>query len=257
MIVAITALKGYAIEASDGRIGAVSDFLFSDETWKLRWLVVDTGTWLTGRKVLIHPSAIGGADHVRQNLQVKLTTAQVKAAPDILEEQPVSRQHEARLYNHYGWDPLWEGSSSFPASAMSYSPLGLPPYLAPVTSHAPEAVEQTTEDGDPHLRSCAEVKGYHIHATDGDIGHVETFLVDDTAWSIRYIVVDTRNWWPGQQVLLSPAAVREVSWGEHQIRVDVTRAQVKAGPQWDPAGAIDQDYEQRLHAHYGWRGFGW
>ena len=112
-----SALKGYAIEASDGRIGTVGDFLFDDRTWKVRWLVVDTGTWLTGRKVLVHPSAIGRADYERRELSVSLTKSQVKGSPDILQDQPVSQQMERRLYDYYGWDPYW-GDNYFGMGSM-------------------------------------------------------------------------------------------------------------------------------------------
>ena len=100
-----SALKGYRIEARDGAIGIVSDFLFDDRTWKVRWLVVDTGNWLTGRLVLVHPSAIGRANYIERVLPVRLTKAQVEASPDVLQDRPVSRQNEFNLNDYYGWDP--------------------------------------------------------------------------------------------------------------------------------------------------------
>ena len=60
------------------------------------------------------------------------------------------------------------------------------------------------ERDDPHLRSSRAVTGYHIQATDGDLGHVEDFIVDDHSWTIRYMVLDTTNWWPGKKVLVAP-----------------------------------------------------
>ena len=65
---------------------------------------------------------------------------------------------------------------------------------------------------DPHLRSSAAVTGYHIQATDGDIGHVEDFLLDDRSWTIRFMVVDTTNWWAGEKVLIAPAWIERVDW---------------------------------------------
>ena len=103
-----SALDGYAIEASDGRIGSVSDFLFEDTSWKVRWLVVDTGGWLSGRKVLLPLSALGKLDPSLRQFPVKLTMQQVKDSPDIDTDRPVSRQHETHIYGHYGWNPYWD-----------------------------------------------------------------------------------------------------------------------------------------------------
>ncbi len=250
MLEVISALKGYAIEASDGGIGAVGDFLFDDEAWKVRWLVVDTGTWLTERKVLVHPSAVKRADDDRRAFVVKLTKAQVEGSPDILQDQPVSRQMQRQLYDYYGWDALWSGGY---VGAMA-APLSAPPYLGVDLTREAAEVASTAHDRDPHLRSIAEVTGYRIDATDGEIGHVENFFIHSTTWGVAYLMVDTRNWWPGKHVLMSPQAVKEIDWSERHIRLNVTRDKVKASPPWDPLTLMDQPYMRRLHAHYGWPG---
>jgi sporulation protein YlmC with PRC-barrel domain len=243
-----SALKGYAIEASDGRIGTVDDFLFDDRTWKIRWLVVDTGSWLTGRKVLIHPSAIGRADYERRQLSVSLTKSQVKGSPDLLQDQPVSQQMERSLYDYYGWDP-YSGSSNF-GMGLIEAPLSPSAYFAETALHENADIVLGLNDGDPHLRSVAAVTGYHIHASDGQIGHIENFLIDDATWDIRYLIIDMKNWWPGKHVLMSPYAVREISWSKHQVRLDVSSEQVKSSLPWDPLDMIDRGYEKRLHSHY-------
>jgi hypothetical protein len=101
------------------------------------------------------------------------------------------------------------------------------------------------------------VVGFHIQATDGPMGHVENFLVDDETWGIRYLIIDTKNWWPGQHVLISPYAVRAISWSDRDVTLDVTRDKVKSSPVWEPAEMIERDYEERLHGYYGWPGYGW
>jgi sporulation protein YlmC with PRC-barrel domain len=258
MLIAGSALKGYAIEASDGRIGTVKTLLFDDTTWKIRWLVIDTGNWLSGRLVLVHPSVIGTPDHEGQHLPVRLSKAQVEASPDIEQDRPVTMQMQSDLYSYYGWDPYW--------GPNFYGPVGFG--IAPVASFdrggtypgedaAREAVQMGCDDGDPHLRDMAALRGYHIHATDGTIGHVENFMLDDADWAIRYLIVDTRNWWPGEHVLIAPYAVKDIHWGDQEVRLNVTRDQVKTSPKWDPAELVEHVYERRLHHHYGWPGYGW
>jgi hypothetical protein len=243
-----SAINGYAIEASDGRLGTVSDLLFEDVGWAIRWLVVDTGTWLSGRKVLLPLSALGQPDAARRHFPVTLTMQQVKDSPDIDTDQPVSRQIETSVFGHYGWDPYWAGSI-VPMSNAMVAPIAVP--LPRV--HDLGSADDDADAGDPHLRSIAAVTGYHIDATDGEIGHVEDFLVDDAGWSIRYIVVDTTNWWPGKKVLIAPRSVREIGWTDRLIYIDVARQKVKDSPAFDPSITVDGAYDEKFGSHYGIR----
>ena len=256
MLQVISPLKGFAIEASDGGIGTVVDFLFDDASWKVRWLVIDCGTWLRGRKALIHPSAILQEDLERQQFVVALTKAQVEDSPKLAEDQPVSQQMENQLYTYYGWDPLWGGANLSAIPGAMASPLMGPPYLGLGSADETEAPgdRPVSRGGDPHLRSVDEVTGYRVHAVDGEIGHVENLMLDDADWSVRYFIVDTRNWWFGQRVLISPLAVKAIDWFDRHVELNVSRERVKASPPWDPLAAFDDDYTKRLHKHYGWPG---
>eukprot|EP01037_Dinobryon_pediforme_P004307 gene4307-4357_t len=263
MLVVEAALKGYAIQASDGRMGTVKTFLFDDRSWNIRWLVVDTGHWLTDRQVLVHPSAIGLADHSLQVLHVGLTKAQIEASPDIQQDAPVTMQMERQLHSYYGWDPYW-GPEFY---GTGFADLGLPGIgtadgfgMRNAGGHGEsgfEGVQFGSDDGDPHLRSMTSTNGYHLHATDGGIGHVENFLIDDITWSIRYLIADTSNWWMGKHVLIAPFAVESVDWSKREIHLNVSRDAVKASPPWDPIKIVEAVYERELHAHYRWPGYGW
>jgi hypothetical protein len=269
MLFAVTGLQGCPVEASDGRVGTAKDFLFDDQSWKVRWMVVDTGHWLPGRQVLIHPSAIAPLDPTPPAdrrlpmmsmgetlvVSVRLTKQQIEASPDAREDEPVTKQMEAHLYDYYRWDPYW-GTTYFGASAIDM-PLLEPQILAEAAARQAADTQSQSGDGDPHLRSVASVKGYHVHATDGDLGHVENFFADDANWDIRYLVIATRNWWPGKHVQLAPYAVKDIDWSNHHINVNVTRDQVKSSPAWDPLALADQITEQQLHRHFGWPGYGW
>ncbi len=257
MLLAITGLEGFGLEARDGRIGAVVDFLFDDASWRVRWLVVDCGSWLEGRKVLVHPSAISYTALEDQKFDVELTKSQVEASPELLEHQPVSRQMEARLYDHYGWDPLGdEAPNLVPVPGAMASPLMAPPYFGfgKQTPGDAGAVAAASEQADNHLQRVLEVLGYHIHAIDGEMGHAENFLFDAADWSLRYLVVDTSNWGFGKQVLIAPHAVKIIDGSDRRIRLDVSREQVQSSPPWDPLVAFDRAYATRLHEHYGWPG---
>jgi len=233
-----TPVKGYSIEAKDGTIGAASDFLFDDRTFKVRWLVVDTGNWLPGRKVLIYPSAIEYAEHWTRKLIVGLTKSQVKNSPNIIQDRPVSMQMQNDLYSYYGCDPPAHAS---PETGVIPPPLSARTYFGANVAPEPERAVTTIRDGDPHLRSIAEVTGYHVDATDGRIGHVENFLIDNESWVVRYLTIDTSNWWMGQHVLISPDAIREVDWMHRYVGLDMARDQVKASPPWNPQYSSAKD----------------
>jgi hypothetical protein len=239
-IFVLSVLTGFQVVGSDDRIGTVKDFLFVDDRWKVRWLVVDTGTWLPGRKVLLHPSAIADVDYDRQEVRTLLTKRQVEGSPDIREDQKLSKDLESRLLAHYGWDPDW-GASLFSATSEA------PPAL-------PGAVVEPVDN--PHLRSFQAIKNYRMRATDGEIGSVEDFLVDRAGWNVRYLIVATGKWLIGKEVLLAPYAVVAIDRLNGEIVLNVTRDQVKNSPEWDPVQLIDQPYERRLHDHYGWPIYG-
>ncbi len=265
MLQVASALKGYSIEAEDGPLGTVRDFLFDDRTWKVRWLVVEAGTWMTGRKVLIHAQAIGPADHGRRELSVSLTKAQVRDSPDVSQDRPVSQQMQNELYDYYGWDPVWgggmygaglHGPGMFGGNIGAIaSPMSAAPYLGGSAVREAERHEHGSEEGDSHLRSVAEVTGYHVHAADGNIGHVEDALIATANWCIHYLAVNTSNWWIGQHVLISPHAVREVDWPKNHIRLDIARSQVKSSPSWNPNDAVTGEFEGRIQSHYNWPGY--
>ena len=243
-----SAIKGYAVAASDGRLGTVNDFLFDDARWAVRWLVVDTGTWLSGRKVLLPASVLEHLHPTEHEFPVRLTKQQVKDSPEIDCDRPVSRQMETHVYDYYGRDPYW-GTDLY-VGGFGY--LGGPMMGAyPIESrrHQQHIADMHRNDDDPHLRSIEAVTGYH--ATDGEIGHVEDFLVDDTDWSIHYLVVDTKNWWPGKKVLISPRSAQEVNWTDRLVSLDVDRQRVKDSPTYDASTTVDHAYEAHFHTYYG------
>ena len=244
-------LLGYAIHASDGEIGSLHDLYFDDQSTAIRYLVVDTGNWLPGRRVLLAPAAIGGVDADREEIITGLTRQQVEDSPGTEADQPVSRQHEMALHTHYGWEPYW---AMTPVAGTLASYWGAPIRPAPSGSEqrvAEEMAAREREQADPHLRSASEVEGYHVAATDGEIGHVEDLLIDDRDWTVNLIGIDTRNWLPGRKVVISPGWLRGIDWPNRQIEVDLTRDQIKESPAYDPSRAFDERYLEQLHAHHG------
>lgn len=249
MLQKISDLNGYKILATDGALGTVSDVLFDDTSWLVRWLVVDTGNWLSGRKVLLPTSALGHIDTDAQSFSVRLTQVQVKDSPDIDQDQPVSRQQEGNVYDYYGWSPYW--STGFYMGGYGYmgDMAGIGTYGQP-RHHDEEHYDTLRAEGDAHLRSAKAVHGYHIHATDGEIGHIDDFLLEDADWSIHYMVIDTTNWWAGKKVVISPRSAHDIDWSGRRINLNVDRETVRGSPLYDATVTIDRDYERAFHRYY-------
>jgi stress response protein YsnF len=239
-------LKGLVIRATDGELGAVEQLYFDDETWGIRYLTVKTGSWLNGREVLISPMSVLSADWQARRLDVSLTKKQVENSPDIDTRKPISRQHEAEYSGYYGYPYYWGGPYLWGPGVY---PVGM--MARPSINGAAAADRIRKESTDSHLRSTEAVIGYHIESKDGEIGHVDNFIIDDEAWAIRYIDVATKNWWPGKKVLFSPAWVERVSWTDSRVYVGLTREAIKNCPEYMDSMLITREYENRIYFHYG------
>ncbi len=218
MLRSLKDLKGYRIDAVDGEMGSVRDVLFDDQNWSVRYLVVATGPWLFGRRVLIGWRSFGSLDREHRLFFVPLERSQVKQAPSLDTDAPVSRRYEKALSEYYGWTTYW-------------------PPLTPIPDKPSEESLDAT-----HVRSANEVIGYHVEALDGLVGHVHDLIVDDTSWVIRYLLVDTRNWLPGRRVLVSPLWAQDVEWRLHTVSVAKTKKEIETGPSFDSAALVSAEY---------------
>lgn len=249
-------LIGLAVEATDGPVGSVADLLFDDRHWTVRWVVVDTGGWLADRQVLLAPAMLGeppAPDDARRAFRVALTRWQVERSPDISSDEPVSRQHEVELFEHYRHEPYWAGGDPFSPGAPHWTAADMPK-LAPVAAAEHDEHRCT---GDPHLRSTTEITGYLVEARDGDVGEIEDFLIDPTltAWTIRYLVLDAGRWLPGRNVLIAPRWLSDIDWQSRTVRIDRCLRHIKEAPVYDAGAAVDRDYEERLHRWFGQPGY--
>ena len=257
-------MEGYSISATDGVVGRVKDYYFDDETWVIRYLIVETGAWLASRKVLISPAAINRPDWSESIIPAAITQEQVRNSPDIDTDKPVSRQHEMQYLNYYSYPYFWEGASlwgggAYPGAMLTgvgYNGSGANYLLEQAEDARAEAAEEWRQDnGDPYLRSCNALLRYHIEATDGGMGHVKGLLVDEETWAVRYLVVEAGNWWLGHQVLIAPQWIEKVSWTDRTVSVNVTRQAVKHAPTYNSSVAPSREQEIDLHQHHGRAGY--
>ena len=244
MLSTVKALTGYKLDSLDGEIGSVKEFYFDDRHWAIRYLVADTGNWLTGRKVLISPYALKSVTKCEKHLGVDLTKKQIENSPSLDSHKPVSQQFEEDYFGYYGWPTYWSGSSVW----------GKSPNIERDRAKWGEAAKGA-KVWERHMRSTNEVTGYHLKATDGEIGHVEDFVIEDESWTIRYLIVGTKNWWPGKKVLVSPQWIQRVSWSDSMVFINVPRETIKLSPEYTEESLLTRDYEVGLHRHYDRKGY--
>jgi hypothetical protein len=255
MLRSLKSLFKYTIQATDGDIGEVYDFYFDDYDWVIRYLVADVDA--IGRQVLISPVAVKEPDWENQVLPLTLTKHELKFGPDTDFAQPISRQQEIKLHQHYGWPMYWLTSTLPDLRAIGLHPHTLVRTLTgkevepeeyyrslevtlrdmtEVQAHTkPIEIEPTPTEvyqGNPRLRSAKEVIGYHIQARDGEIGHVEDFIIGDNDWTFQLLVVDTRNWLPGNKVLLAPAWIEKIIWAEAKVYIELSQDVIKNCPEY-------------------------
>lgn len=234
---------GFTVRAADGDVGVLEQLYFDDLTWRVRYLAVNTKDG--HRHVLVSLVALGKPDWEKRVFPVNLTLEQVRRSPMTNIKVPVSIQHEVDLHAYYAWPDYWGGGFYQP---FGYA-MGVDPFAA--AEIGTETLVPDVRKLDPHLRCTQDVADCQVHATDGNIGHLEDCLVDDETWAVRYFVVNTRNWLPGRRVLVSPQWITKVEWAEKKVLVNLTQAAIKASPKLDPSKPVSLVYESKLHKHFG------
>lgn len=239
-----TVLMSYTLQNLDGKIGSVKDFYFDDRYWTIRYLVADTGGWLPGRQVLVSPQALVSVLNQEQNITVDLSKKQIEGSPSVDLDKPVSRQFESSYYGYYGYPMYWNGPYMW----------GIRPYIVQAQEKDRELAPEA-KSWDANLRSTQAVSDYNIESSNGSIGHVEDFIIDSETWAIRYLMVDTVNWWPGKKVLVAAKWIDRVSWDESKVFINLSREAIKEAPEYTKDSLLNREYENKLHEHYCRQGY--
>lgn len=221
-------VTGAAVRGVDGDIGTLEDFYFEEDRWTIRYLLIDTGKWFSGKRVLISPMSVPdgwGRDGVR----LTLTKDQVWNSPEIKEGE-LSREGEDQVLMYYGYPDYWGAASIW---GNFDSPTALVARAAPAAKGTTTAVKNRIDPEARHLRSIKKSTGYHLHARDGEIGHVDDFLIGQESWRIRYLLVDTSNWIGGRSVIVSPELVEGIDKERNLLHVGAERKMIQEAPEFE------------------------
>jgi hypothetical protein len=225
-------IKGYKLHSLNGEIGKAKEFYFDDQLCSIRYLVADTGNWLVGKQVLIPPQALIAVNSNERSITINLTKKQIEDSPPLSSNKPVSRQFEKDFRIYYGWQNDYNYKKT------------IIPYLVPDDEDS-EIIKEK-KHWDPHLRSINDMIGFTIEAPDGEFGCVEDFIIDDETWSIRYLVVNTRDWWLGKRILVAPQWIEKVFMGTSKMFVSFSCQTFKQVPEYTGESMLTREYEASL-----------
>ncbi|HEY0056648.1 MAG TPA: PRC-barrel domain-containing protein [Pedobacter sp.] len=260
MLQSIHKLIGYTLGASDGEIGKIRDFYFDDESWKVRYLVVETGGWLSNRKVLLSPAALEMPHRDAEAFPVNLSKDQIKNSPDIDTDKPVSKQQEEELHRHYSWPDNDRAGVGFMTTGMVGGVIapGVPFEERIAIEVAKEGKDSedlfdqnnsqnSTENlsGDKHLRSYKATIGHAVKGTNEELGEVEDFLIDDS-WSIPYMVMETGSWYVGDKTITSTKNIQKIEWQNSTVLINQSIESLKKNFEFDSSQLNAADFEQNL-----------
>jgi len=251
MLIKAKTLKNYNLNSLDGEIGKVKDLYFEDQYWTIRYLIANTGNWLTGRQVLLSPKSIVSTNKEEEYIAINLTKIQIENSPDLDSDKPISMQYQEKL-SEYMALPIYGTGIGMDMGGVGT----ILPYI-PVENNKEKLIKATKEQSewDPHLRSTHNVNGYNIQGKDDTIGHLDEFIIDDETWEIRYLIIDTQNWLPGKKILLAPQWIESVSWDESKLFVNFLCEDIKQSPEYTDETILNRDFETSLYQHYNSEGY--
>ncbi|MDQ0207815.1 PRC-barrel domain-containing protein [Alkalicoccobacillus murimartini] len=259
MFIQAKTLESFSMNATDGELGSIADLYFESNTFTLRYFVGDTRTWFFGGKVLLSPEAVTSIDAEKEHINVNETKEQIKNSPKPSEHEPVSRQYEAELRDHYGWKHYWGapiggvGAGMGTPGAYPAAPgLIIPPPVSNPQSDQGEYESEALSHQTNHnfLQSINDLRGYTIHAKNGEVGKVLDFMLNEHDWSINYIIVDVGGVFTREPVPLAAEWITDISWQDKTITVNVEKELIERAPNYELHEPFTREHEAELYSHY-------
>jgi hypothetical protein len=215
-------LEKLKVIANDGEVGFIYDLLFDDQKWTIRYLVIDTGNWLSGRKVLISPVSVKEIDLQNKSCVINLNKNVIEGSPELTDKKPISQQFEKELIGYYNLPVYWTVDPSLRVRGDLDS----------------QQNNDKNSHENQHLRSVREVRDYNIQANDGDAGYIHSFLLATINWEIKFLVLDKQKllrWIPGgRYILISPEWITEIKWNEKKAYLELKKADLEKSPDYTP-----------------------
>jgi sporulation protein YlmC with PRC-barrel domain len=238
-------LTGYAVHTQDGEsVGAVSNFLFDDLRWIVRYMVLDSSQVFNVKRVLLSPVVFGVPDRESEIFPVQLDAGQIAQSPDVGEIDPITRREELIVHEFYHWPAYWEEAHEVPPLEEGMVGWSVTEMMTDVEA---QRKEQAGEEN-PYLRSFAEAVGYSIFSRDGENpGELYDLIVHQQNWRILYMVISTGGILPARKVLLSPSSIVKFDWENSGLELNLTRDTILNGQEYNPDIPLDRITDEDIY----------
>lgn len=239
-------LRHYDVKGSSEHIGKLHDIYLDDETWKIKWFVVETGNWFSSNKILLDSEKIIKVSPQEGTFHVSLTQKDVEEAPSANEHLPVGDQHR----NEYSYIAASHNTLLFPGYAGLMMPTTLIERPEQAVGAEKNLEELARQQADRHLRSASEIEGYTIHAADGNLGPLSDLVINAETWTIELLALDTSKWLPGRTVVISPRSIDRISWEDRELVVMMEKETIEQSPELHSLKSIETSYLSKLNDYY-------
>jgi uncharacterized protein YrrD len=236
MIASINMLTGAAVNAVDGEVGTLEDFMINDQNWAVGYLVVMSGDWTDRRKLLFPPATVKEAENKVKVFNLGVDRSTVEQSPNFDLKASLTRQQEIELHQHYGL-PIFSDSKLGPETQP------LAELLSDMREHG---VEIPGDEIHSRLFSFEDMKKFSVEARDGSLGSIEDLLVDLSTWKVQYMVLSTGSLLNNRQVLSAPGWIEKIDRDARTIQVDLAKETIENSPEYQPENLQDPDYQGRI-----------
>ncbi|ASJ70893.1 PRC-barrel domain-containing protein [Granulosicoccus antarcticus] len=230
-------------------LGNIHDIYFDDDTWAIKWFVVETGHWYSSNKILLDSKYFTQVSPATRTFHVSISKADIENAPSVDEHHPVGEQRKSELlYTSFGQDTLF-----FPGYSGVLMPQTLIERSAVLAEQEMDKQEADVSDADyadRHLRSASEILGYTVSAINGELGPVTDLVINTDQWNITLLALDTSKWLPDRTVVITPESIERISWEESKLFVTMSKQTIEKSPQLCDLKAIKTSYVSTLSDYY-------
>lgn len=236
MLAFVSELRECRIEALDGEMGKVQDLFFDDRHWAVRYVLIDTGKILPGKKVMLSPASFDNLDIEEKRLHVHYDKEKIRKSPDVSETVSMTNEHETQLADYYGWSKYWLDN-------MMWG-IGGSPIAEKIEEMHPPNLNREVDlptSAEYSLRSAREAKGVRVHANDGRLGEVMDAIFDTRNWAVQSLVVKITHQPELGLMLLSPNELSGAEWTEGDLYFDGTVDQFKERPIYQSEQQLHED----------------
>lgn len=249
MLKNLEGLKGFSVVGDDGKVfGNVEDFNFYSPDMAIKYIVVDTGSWLDEREVIFSPECFKEIDYEKKEIHIGVCEIEVKDSPELEKDRRVTRKKERKLVNFFNWPDYWGLDIGAGVSIKEGERRKL---LIKALVEDEYGKDIKKDRNKSRVKRTSRLKGFQVNSIDGEIGAINDIIIDDKTWLIRYFVVNTKSKLKDDKpTLIAPEWVEKYEWSKNKISIIMSKEEIENAPELKNEKVIETEYQEELYDHY-------